>query len=56
MTWCICSSLFFYDISDTTLTELFGDKTPDDFVSWNDECLDHQETYTTESTNASELV
>ena len=25
-----------------TMTELFGDKTPDG-VSWNDESLDHQE-------------
>ena len=31
-----------YDIFRHTLTELFGDKTPDG-VSWNDECLDHQE-------------
>ena len=31
-----------YDIFRHTMTELFGDKTPDG-VSWNDECLDHQE-------------
>ncbi len=31
-----------YDIFRFTLTELFGDKTPDG-VSWNDESLDHQE-------------
>ena len=31
-----------YDIFRHTMTELFGDKTPDG-VSWNDQCLDHQE-------------
>ena len=31
-----------YDVFRHTMTELFGDKTPDG-VSWNDESLDHQE-------------